>query len=174
MSGRDVGPSAAQIARMRRKIDDRVAAVERGRFRRRRALVGVVAVAAATTIAAAQLNAAFTPEETAGLYICHLVDVRDTETHGITYPLDLMPPRAGTDEEVDAAIEMCGMIYAQFGLPVPDPAVCRLFDGRVAVFPNEAGRENGDFCSWIGLPGPGSDVVPRVDRYPAAANPTGT
>lgn len=154
MTARDLGPSPAQIDRMRRKVGDGIATVARRRAHLRRAASGIGAIAIAAAVTAGTLNAGFKNDPTDGLYLCHLVDARDTVITGIGYPIDLVPPPAGSEEAVATAIEMCEASYERLGVDAPDPAVCNLFDNRLAVFPNSKGLENDAFCDWIGLPGP--------------------
>lgn len=158
-----LGPSPAQIDRMRRNIGDLIAARRRERSRRVRTSVIVGAAAAALVVSAASIVVvAMPPEVTAGSYACFTDDDLGATTHTIGYPDDLERPQT-TADQVAAAVELCAVAFHANGLEPPaDPTVCRLADLRLGVFPNAARLDDEALCTSLGLavpetPLPGAD-----------------
>ncbi len=145
----DLGPSRAQIARMRGNITTLIVAEQR---RQRRQLRLALSATAAVVAASLMLGVAATlPERiTAGTYVCFTADDTGSAAHGMPYPLDLEPPDT-IDGQVAAAIIVCGLAYEREGVEAPAPTVCRLADLRLAVFPNLERRDRDGFCAALGL-----------------------
>lgn len=169
MSDASLGPSPAQIARMRRGVADRIVARAR-RVRRRRRLVVLSSAVAIVGLVTASAVVNTLPRQIQGTFACHVADSLDATTHSISYPLDLPPPEDVT-EQVAAAVELCELAYRINRVPVPpDPAVCRLPDLKLGVFPDADGVGDAALCASLGLALPHAPI-PGVGFYPT--NPSG-
>ncbi len=146
----DLGPSRAQIARMRGNITALILESRRRRRRHARLALGATAAAVAAVLTAGIVERVFPDEIVAGAYVCYTADSTGSAAHGMPYPLDLEPPST-TQGQVDAALLLCGLAYAREGVDAPDPTACRLPDLRLAVFPNVARLEHHAFCTSVGL-----------------------
>lgn len=159
----DYGPSPAQIARMRAKIADGIV-VRRKRTRvRRRVTVAAAAVAAASLVTGGVVLATL-PDSSRSSFVCYSADDLASTWHGISYPMDLVPPTS-VSEQIPWALELCVIArdIAQFPQPT-DPVVCRLPDLRLGVFPNEEERTQNEVCADLGLLEP-------LDPIPGYENP---
>jgi hypothetical protein len=156
MTAPDHGPSPAQVARMRAKIADGIAARRRRTRARRTVALGVGSLVAVSLVTGGMVLANLPP---AASFSCYPADDVNAQPQNVSYPLDL-DTRSAVSEQVEAAFEMCTLIRPQFGMPEPEsPVACRLPDLWIGVFPNERGRSQEELCAELGLLEP-EDYVP--------------
>lgn len=146
----DLGPSRAQIARMRGNITTLIREAQRRRRRRARVALGATAAVVAASLTAGIVASVLPDEIVAGAYVCFEADSLDATPHGMPYPVDLTPPTT-TAGQVEAALLLCAIAFEREGVEAPDPTVCRLPDLRLGVFPNLDRRDDREFCSSLGL-----------------------
>ena len=159
MTAHDHGPSPAQIARMRAKIADGIAARRKLARTRRRVTVGVSIVAAAALVTGGVVIATLPQAEYFG---CYTADALDATVHRISYPVDVEPPTA-VSQQVRWALDLCAVARDLNEVPQPaDPVVCRLPDQLLGVFPNARGLEPDELCAALGLAEP-EDAVPGFE-----------
>jgi hypothetical protein len=158
-------PTPMQVARMRAKIAEGIRVRERRGRVRRRVAVGVSLVAVASLVTGGVILATL-PETSKSSFVCYTADDLGSEWHGISYPMDLEPPTA-VSEQITWALDLCVIARDSQGLAQPaDPVVCRLPDLRLGVFPNGRGRADDELCDELGLLGP-------RDPIPGYETPTG-
>jgi|GEM_PF-2484229 hypothetical protein len=159
MTTPDYGPSPAQIARMRAKIADGIAARQQRDRTRRRVTVGVSIVAAASLVTGGVVLATLPKAEH---FSCYTADALDSTVHVIGYPVDVEPPTA-VSEQVEWALGLCEIARDLGDIPQPaKPVVCRLPDQLLGVFPNTRGLTADALCTALGLPEP-EDPVPGYE-----------
>ena len=161
MTTPDHGPSPAQIARMRAKIADGILERRKRTRVRRRVAVGVSLVAVASLVTGGVILATL-PESSKESFVCYTADDLAATWHGISYPVDLEPPTA-VSEQITWALDLCVIARDLQNIPQPaEPVVCRLPDLRLGVFPNERGRAAAELCDELGLLGP-RDPIPGYE-----------
>jgi hypothetical protein len=161
----DLGPTTGQLTRMRATILTDIAARHRSTKRRRLVGLGLAAVVAIGTSAAAITVTQASNDEANTSFDCYSVaDVRADHTTSILVDDDrnafeLLP----LSERVAAAIERCEASWSAVPdepypgsgpIDVPNPTACILADTRLGVFPNRAGQPTGPFCEGLGLAAP--------------------
>lgn len=147
---RELGPSRAQISRMRGNITNLILSAQRRRRRRARiALVATAGVVAASLTAGIVIRT-LPDEVVAGTYLCFEADDPQAFAHGMVYPVDLTPPTS-VDGQVSAALLLCATVFERENILAPDPTACRLTDLRIGVFPNLERWDDDAFCTSLGL-----------------------
>lgn len=170
MNESPLGPTPAQVARMRRGVADKILARTRRARRQRRVVIASSAVAIVGLVTASAVVTTL-PRQIQGNFSCYAADSLDATAHSISYPGDLVPPE-DIAEQAAAAIELCRIAYRQNRVPVPDdPVVCRLPDLRLGVFPDEQSLGDRALCAALGLPLPQTPIPGVGLGYPT--NPSG-
>ncbi|PPF32069.1 hypothetical protein C5D04_13720 [Rathayibacter sp. AY1D2] len=161
----DLGPTTTQLTRMRATIFTDIATRHRSTKRRRLVGLGLAAVVAIGTSAAAIVVTQASNDEANTSFDCYSVaDVRADHTTSSLVDdgrnaFKLLP----LSKRVDAAIERCEASWSAAPdepypgsgpIDVPNPMVCVLADNRLGVFPNRAGQSTGPFCEGLGLSAP--------------------
>lgn len=146
----ELGPSRAQVARMRGNITTLILAGQRRRRRRARIALAATAGLVAASLTAGIVLSAIPDDVVAGTYLCFETDDPNSVPHGMPYPMDLEVPDT-TAEQVSAAILLCAIAFEREQIVAPDPTVCRLVDRRLGVFPNVERLDDDAFCSALGL-----------------------
>jgi hypothetical protein len=146
----DLGPSRAQIARMRGNITALIREAQRRRRRRARVALGATAAVVAASLTAGIVASVLPDEVVAGAYVCFETDDPAAVAHGMPFPVDLDPPTT-TEDQVDAALLLCAIAFERERIDARAPTACRLPDLRLGVFPNVERRGDREFCSSLGL-----------------------
>ncbi|QHC56787.1 hypothetical protein EV639_11444 [Rathayibacter tanaceti] len=161
----DLGPTPEQLARMRHAVFTGIALRQRVARRRRLAGLGVAAVVAIGTSAAAIAVTQATNDEANTRFDCY--SAPDLRAERITTALAdddrdafaLLP----LDARVDAALDTCraswsavpdGAVSGGAPIEVENPTVCVLPDSRLGVFPNPEDTDTDLFCEGLGATAP--------------------
>lgn len=147
-SASQLGPSAAQITMMGHNISAAIATETRRKRRRIRLGLLGTGVATALALTAAGIAVATAPDAMrAGTFACYTADDLAADVRSIGLTEDSLDPSI---PRTDLAVAACAIEYARVDIPLVDPAVCELPDGRLAVFPDVADRDDG-LCAALGL-----------------------
>lgn len=161
----DLGPTAEQLTRMRTNILTDIATRHRTTKHRRILGLGLAAIVAIGTTAAAVAVTQANNDEANTSFDCYSVaDVRADHTTSSLVDDDrnafeLLP----LSERVSAATERCEASWSAVPdepypgsgpIDVPNPTVCILADTRLGVFPNRDDEHTDSFCEGLGLAAP--------------------
>lgn len=160
----ELGPTQAQTSSMRTVILSEIARQRAARKRTRRLTIGAIAlvVVVGTGASAIAITQATTREMN---YTVDCYTVADLGApHGTTTLIDGSSNSLLTIEDrVSGALAACETSWNAVPtekepswrpIDVPNPTVCQLRDGRLAVFPNENNASNDELCRRIGIATP--------------------